>query len=130
MNTKNNFIRHGLGTVRPYLYGYLDLPEFVKQAFDGKELENAKTGDNDFHVEMQIGDSVVVLEVGEPDATTPRAAIYLYVPDVDTSYQKALKAGAMSLAAPSDKPYQERSAEIKDSFGNTWYISTYTGQES
>ena len=40
---------------------------------------------------------------------------------------RAMAAGATSVAAPEDKPYQERAAGIKDSFGNTWYIATYTG---
>jgi PhnB protein len=40
---------------------------------------------------------------------------------------RALSAGATSVAAPENKPYQERAAGIKDSFGNTWWIATYTG---
>jgi PhnB protein len=51
----------------------------------------------------------------------------VYVDDVDAAYQRALASGATSITAPEDKPYQERSAGVKDSFGNIWYIATYTG---
>ena len=69
---------------------------------------------------------MVVLEVGDPPhpGGTP-ASIYVYVEDVDAAYKRALEAGANAVGAPSDKPYQERSAGIKDSYGNIWYIATY-----
>ncbi len=41
--------------------------------------------------------------------------------------QRALEMGAASIAAPEDKPYQERACGVRDSFGNAWYISTYVG---
>lgn len=126
MNNKTPYIRHGMGAVRPYLFGSLETPEFVKQAFNAQELERSGSGEG-FHVELQIGDAIVVLETGggEFAATADRAAVYVYVDDVDACYERALKAGATSLAAPEDKPYQERGAGVKDPFGNTWWIATY-----
>jgi len=121
-------IRHGVGSVRPYLYGNLDLADLIKRAFDAEELERLPTPGG-FHIEARIGDSMVVLEVGNfpaPAKPTP-ASIYVYVADVDRAYRRALEAGATSVTAPEDKPYQERSAGVKDSFGNIWYIATYTG---
>jgi PhnB protein len=126
MSTANTHIRHGIGTVRPYLYGYLDLLDFVKQVFGAEELERVEARKG-FHIEVKIGDSVVVLEVGEPPATATRGSVYVYVPDVDAAYDRALRAGATSLAEPTDKPYQERGAGVLDTFGNTWWIATYTG---
>jgi PhnB protein len=101
--------------------------ELVKRAFGAVELERLKAG-NGYHVEAKIGDSMVVMEVGDPPhpGGTP-ASIYVYIDDVDAAYQRALAAGATSVAVPEDKPYQERAAGIKDSFGNTWWIATYTG---
>jgi PhnB protein len=121
-----NYVRHGVGTVRPYLYGNLDLIEFVQQVFGAVELERSEFGPRSFHVEAAIGDSVIVLEVGDPPpASAAPASIYVYVPDVDAAYGRALEAGAEEIAAPEDKPYDERAAGVKDSFGNTWWISTY-----
>ncbi len=127
MSTATKHIRHGVGSVRPYLYGRLDMLELVKRAFGAVELERLEAGKG-YHVEAKIGDSMVVMEVGDPPhpGGTP-ASIYVYIDDVDAAYQRALAAGATSVAAPENKPYQERAAGIKDSFGNTWWIATYTG---
>ena len=120
-------IRHGIGAARPYLYGILDLIDLVKQAFGAEELERLPSA-RGFHIEAKIGDSVIVLEVGEfpPNVSLTRASIYVYVPDVDAAYRRALAAGATSIAPPEDKPYQERAAGVKDSFGNVWYFATFT----
>ncbi|WP_437578030.1 VOC family protein [Sorangium sp. So ce887] len=119
-------IRHGIGAVRPYVFGHLDLTDFVKRAFGAVELERQQMGPDSFHVELQIDDSVVVLETGEPrPANATVASIYVYVDDVDAAYARALQFGAVSIAAPEDKPYDERAAGVKDSFGNIWWISTY-----
>jgi len=126
--SNNRHIRHGAGSVRPYLYGSLDMLELVKRAFGAVELESLETRNNGFHVEAQIGDSIIVMEACDPPHPSGKpASIYVYVEDVDTAYQRALEAGATSIAAPENKPYQERAAGVMDSFGNTWWIATYTG---
>lgn len=120
------YVRHGAGTVRPYLYGHTDLIEFVQEVFGAVELERFDFGNGHLHVEAAIGDSVIVLEVGDPlPATAAPASIYVYVPDVDAAYGRALQVGAEDLAPPADKPYDERAAGVRDSFGNTWWIATY-----
>jgi PhnB protein len=123
-----NHIRHGIGAVRPYLYGNPGLPDFVKRAFGAVELERIEN-EAGAHVEARIGDSVIVIESGEfpPTAEPTRASIYVYVEDVDAAYRRALEAGAIAVAAPEDKPYEERGAGVRDSFGNTWWIATYRG---
>jgi PhnB protein len=120
------YVRHDFGAVRPYLYGHLDLSEFVERTFGAVELERQKMGDG-YHIETKIGDSVVTLETGEfpPDVTPTRASIYVYVEDVDAAYQRAIECGATSLTEPEDKPYDERVAGVQDTFGNTWWISTF-----
>jgi PhnB protein len=121
-----SYVRHGVGTVRPYLYGPVDLIAFVQEVFGAVELERFAFGLSCFHVETAIGDSVVVLEVGDPPpATGAPSSIYVYVPDVDAAYGRALEAGAEDVSPPQDKPYDERVAGVKDAFGNTWWIATY-----
>ncbi|WP_151759719.1 VOC family protein [Dictyobacter vulcani] len=128
MTNTNIAMRHGMGTVRPYLYGKLDLLDFVKNVFGAEELERASTGENGVHVEVQIGDSVVVLEIGKDFTAATRASTYVYVSDVDAAYQRAIQAGATSLSKPEDKPYHERGAGVRDTFGNIWWIATYAGK--
>ena len=119
-------IRHGFGAVRPYLYGRGDSGEFIKQVFGAEILENLPVGNKGFHIEARIGDSALVIEAGDPPHPGGKpASIYVYVEDVDAAYARAIKFGATSVAAPEDKPYQERGCGVRDSFGNTWYIATY-----
>lgn len=119
------FARHGVGTVRPYIFGHVDLATFIQQTFNATELERIPVGSG-FHVEAQIGDSVIMMELGGNALRVGTAsAIYVFVPDVDAAYERAIQAGATSIVRPEDKPYQERAAGVKDSFGNTWWIATY-----
>jgi PhnB protein len=128
MSSATKHIRHGVGSVRPYLYGRLDMLELVKRAFGAVELERLEAGKGGLHIEAKIGDSMIVMEVSDPPHPGGKpASIYVYIDDVDAAYQRALAAGATSVAAPEDKPYEERAAGVKDSFGNIWWIATYTG---
>jgi PhnB protein len=109
-------------------HGHLGLRDIVKDAFGAAELERHQVGPKTFHIEAQIGDSIIVLETGDPPHPEgTRGSIYVYVTDADGAYRRALERGATSVAAPEDKPYQERQAGVRDSFGNIWWISTYRG---
>jgi uncharacterized glyoxalase superfamily protein PhnB len=95
------------------------LVEFLKQAFDA-------TGDflTDRPSVMRIGDSLVMVSsVGPRDAMT--AFLYLYVDDIDQTYQRALAAGAVSLEEPTDLPYGDRRGMVRDPCGNIWQIATH-----
>ena len=123
-------IRHGMGAVRAYLYGDLDTIPFVVAVFGALILERSENlGESPgFHVEVQIGDSVVVIEASDAWVNPPRPqAVYVYVPDVDDAFIRAIAMGATLLGDIEDKPYQERACAVRDPFGNTWYIATYTG---
>ncbi len=125
-----NFIRRGFGTVRPYVHGPLSLFDFVCEVFSATELERHEFGPDAFHAEVQIGDSVLVIEAGQlpPDVEPWQNAVYVYVPNVDAAYDRAIAAGAEAVSAPVDKPYEERQAGFRDVAGNTWWISTYVGR--
>jgi uncharacterized glyoxalase superfamily protein PhnB len=53
------------------------------------------------------------------------AHFYLYVPDVDDTYKRALAAGASSVEEPADQDYGDRNAGVKDPAGNIWYVATH-----
>ncbi|HUA36022.1 MAG TPA: VOC family protein [Candidatus Binataceae bacterium] len=125
MSTHNSFTRDGFGQVRPYLFGRLDLADFIRTVFGAQELSRHKLGDKAFHIEARIGDSVVVLEVADPPHAAGKPnSTYVYVPNVDAAYKRALGAGATTMRAPADQPYDERNCGVVDSFGNTWWIAT------
>ncbi|HKP46363.1 MAG TPA: VOC family protein [Pyrinomonadaceae bacterium] len=129
METKLTHIRHGFGSVRPYIYGGLTLPDFVEYVFGARQLERHDFNERSFHYEGQLGDSVIVIEAGDLPAheSGTKSSIYVYVADVDATFARALERGAITINAPEEKPYQERQAGFKDASGNTWWISTYTG---
>jgi PhnB protein len=73
---------------------------------------------------MRIGDSLVM--VSDTGARPPFPAfLYVYVEDADTTYQRALDAGAVSLEGVRDTPYGDRRAMVRDPHGNVWQIATY-----
>jgi len=129
------FTRHRLGAVRPYLYGGPDVADFIAYVFDAHVLEKQALdrseydGRHAFHVEFQISDSVVVLEVSDPphESAAP-GSIYVYVPNVDQVYARAMELKATSMMKPTDQAYDERSAGVRDSFGNRWWVSTYAAK--
>ena len=77
------------------------------------------------HAKIRVGTSVV--EMGESHGKYPPmpTMFYLYVPDCDAVYHRALAAGATSISEPADQPYGDRSSAVKDAFGNQWYIATH-----
>ena len=125
MSNQANYIRHGMGAVRPYLYGNLELPDFLKEVFGAEVVESTGNRSSGYHVEMRLADSVFVVETGEKLADGPRSQVYVYVENSDATYEKAMQAGATSVEAPSDKPYHERAGGFKDPSGNTWWIGTF-----
>lgn len=121
-------IPEGLHTVTAYLHPLRAEPviSFLKRAFGAEELEKYASPDGVIHhAKIRIGDSM--LEMGEahgPYQPMP-AVFYLYVPDVDAMYSRAVNAGATSTSEPADQTYGDRSAGVKDVFGNQWYIATH-----
>lgn len=120
-------IRYGFGSVRPYIHGPVALVDFIKQVFCAVELERHEFGSESYHVELQIGDSVVALEAGVlPEGVAAWTnSIYVYVENVDSVYDKAIQLDAEPIAAPVDKPYKERQAGFRDAAGNTWWVGSY-----
>ena len=70
------------------------------------------------------------LVVRDVEAVLFPATLYVYVPDCDAVYAKALAAGAKSLAAPENKEYGDRNAGVEDACGNHWYIGTHLGGDA
>src|SRR5262249_58933693 len=99
--------------------------DFLKRAFDAREIERADSASGQvLHAKIGIGNSVV--EIGEPhDRWQPMPTmLYLYVPDADEVYEKAMRAGATSIHPPADQRYGDRNGGVTDEWGNQWYIAT------
>jgi PhnB protein len=51
--------------------------------------------------------------------------LYIYVPNVDAVYQRAVTAGGTSMMEPTDMFYGDRSGGVKDPSGTQWFIGTH-----
>jgi PhnB protein len=122
-------IPDGFHSVTPYLTvrGAPKVIEFLKQAF-GAEIahEPIKRPDGTImHAAVKIGDScIMIAEESEMAKATP-SSLYVYVPDVDSVYQQAVKAGGKTMMEPMDMFYGDRCGGVKDPSGNSWMIATH-----
>ena len=119
-----------VGTVAAAGSGVAKLLEFAKAAFDAKEEACLHRDDGSvMHAVVRIGDSPVMM--GDPTGPAARfgpmpSSIYLYVPDCDRVYQRALSAGGVSVMPVTDIPFNgERYGGVKDPVGNVWWIATH-----
>ena len=98
---------------------------FLKAAFGATESICQRNPDNSvMHAELRVGDSLLMLGQAGGDWMALSAAVYVWVPDVDSIYAQALAAGANSQSAPEDKPYGHRNAGVVDSNGIIWWIGS------
>lgn len=119
-------ISRDLHTVTLYFHvaGAQRFIDFLANAFEAEELMRSEEGQGRIaHAKVRIGDSVIELgEAREPSQPLP-PAVYLFVEDVDETYERALRAGATSMMEPKDQPYGQRNAWVKDPFDNVWYLA-------
>jgi PhnB protein len=115
-------------TVTPYLVvrNVSDLIDFLKQVFEVEELERFHRPDGSItHAEVRIGDSVVMMGEASGDFAPVPVMLHVYLEDSDAAYRRALAAGATSLQEPADQFYGDRTAGVKDAFGNQWWLATH-----
>ena len=120
------YIPQGLRPVTPFLHpiGAPALIEFMKQAFDAEEISREQSPEGVIHhATVRIGDSMIEMGEAHGDAQPMPPALYTYVENVEETYQRALKAGATSLQAPTDQGYGDRTAWVKDAWDNIWYLA-------
>lgn len=116
-----------LRTVNVFLHPHRAEPvlAFLGRAFGADTIGKFATPDGIVHHAMaRIGDTVI--EMGDahgPNQPMP-TMFYLYLPNVDAAYMRAMEAGATSIAEPTDHPYGDRVGAVKDVFGNQWYLAT------
>ena len=123
----------GYRTLTPYIVAQdaAGLIDFVKQAFGAEETFRSIGSAGGIHAEVRVGDSMLMMGGGGPglklSGKPKQFGFHYYVPDCDATYRRALEAGGTSIDEPRDQPYGERSANVRDSAGNFWYIATYQG---
>lgn len=122
-------IPDGYHSVTPYLTvrGAAKVIQFLEQAF-GAEIshEPLKRPDGTImHAQVKIGDSRIMIAEESEMAKATLSSLYLYVPNADNVYQRAVKAGGKTIMEPADMFYGDRSGGVKDPAGNSWFIATH-----
>jgi len=100
--------------------------KFLKDAFGAKEDECHLMPDGTvMHAALTIGDSKLMLAEACGKYKPIPMMTYLYVRDVDTTYKRALEAGAKSIQKPEDQFYGDRMGGVTDYLGNMWWLGTH-----
>ncbi|MFA6015820.1 MAG: VOC family protein [Gallionellaceae bacterium] len=133
---KVNHIPAGFQPITPYLIvkGAAEAIRFYQQAFCAIEVGRITTPDGVIgHAELKIDEARLMLSEEMPawKNKSPRTlggtsvGIVLYVPDVDTTFQRALDAGATQVEPLQNQFYGDRAGMLTDPFGHNWYIMTH-----
>jgi uncharacterized glyoxalase superfamily protein PhnB len=111
----------GWPTVTPRIFtpDVAGLVAFLKSVFGGEGEVRA-----DMPTEIRIGDSIVMVSDGGGVRDAMPAFLYVYVADTDATFERAIAAGAEAIEGPSNMPYGDRRATVRDRWGNIWQIAT------
>jgi PhnB protein len=110
--------------------------EFYAEVFGATERMRFPGPDGTIaHAEIEIGDSVVIIEDASPEMGTKAPPpggvdgsptfLFIYVEDVDAVIERAVKLGATLKRAPQDQFYGDRDGHIVDPFGHGWTVATH-----
>lgn len=96
------------------------LVSFLKTVFgaQGQYRESRPT-------ELRIGDSIIMVSDFESRGNYP-ACLYVYVDDVDATFNLAVSLGVDVIEEPLDTPYGDRRAVVTDRWANMWQIAQTT----
>lgn len=125
-----NYKPSGYPSVAPYLIvdGAAATIDFLIGALDAVSIRQFAAPDGRImHAEVRIDDTVVMVADSAPGWPAMAAHVHVYVKDVDTTYRRALAAGATSVQEPVKKEDEDKRGGVRDSGGTTWWIATRIG---
>lgn len=122
-------------TITPHLVvqGVATAVAWYSQAFGAHELlrNMAPDGKTVMHCEMLLGDSrFFVTDEFPQGGQSPKSlggtpvTLHLYVPDVDTVFERAVAAGADVILPVDDQFWGDRYGMLTDPFGHRWSIAS------
>ena len=130
-------IPEGYHSLTPYLAvdGAAKAIDFYKEAFGAQENMRMPGPDGKIaHAELQIGDSKLMLSDPFPqsDVQPPPArggatgSVFMYVQDVDATFEQAQRAGAKVVTELEDMFWGDRFGTLSDPFGHVWSVAQHT----
>jgi PhnB protein len=137
-DSKPNPIPEGYRRITPCLVvrGAAKALDFYAEVFGATERMRFPGPDGAIaHAEIQIGDSVLIVEDEDPrrGTTAPPAGglpgtpvfQFIYVADVDAVVARAVELGATLTRAPEDQFYGDRDGFLIDPFGHGWTVASH-----
>jgi PhnB protein len=130
-------VREGYQTVTPALTvrNGAEAIEFYKKAFGAEEVMRVlgPDGKSIMHAEIRLGNSRIMLGDEAPSTGClapvtlggPGGSLYVYVPDVDVAFKRAVAAGAKVLMPVTDMFYGDRLGQVEDPSGHRWGLATH-----
>ena len=108
--------------------------DFYTRAFGAKVTERMPgPGGKLMHAEFRVGDSVVMLSDEFPQGGTKSppslggssGSLFLYVPDVDAAFKRAVDAGCQVAMPLMNMFWGDRFGRLVDPFGHHWGLATH-----
>lgn len=136
-NTPVKAIPDGYDALIPYLVqrDAAKSIDFYKELFGATELHRMTYPDSTkiAHAEIKIRNNVMMIGEENPQygAVSPLALngpspvhVFLYVPDVDALFNKAVAMGVKVGMPPMDMFWGDRYCKFTDPFGHNWAVAT------
>lgn len=109
--------------------------EFYKKAFDATLIDLFPNlhGPGVMHAVIKVGDSLLMMGDEMPGSPYKSAetlgvcpmSLFLYVPDADATFKKAIAAGAKMLMPVADMFWGDRAGSLEDPFKYQWMVATH-----
>jgi PhnB protein len=108
--------------------------DFYREAFGAEENVRMPGPDGKIaHAELQIGDSKLMLSDPFPHSNVrppserggPTGSVFMYVDDVDATFEQAQRAGAEVVSELEDMFWGDRFGTLSDPFGHVWSVATH-----
>jgi PhnB protein len=144
MNPKSGPLRQGYHTLTPMLSvdDAIRAIEFYQRVFDAEVTErHDEPGGKVSNATLRIGDSLLMLSdessehsrehASEGWPRSPKslrgssASIYVYVPDAEDVFRRAVAERARVIAPVADKEWGDRVGSFQDPFGHVWNVATH-----
>ncbi|HKO64923.1 MAG TPA: hypothetical protein VJU13_06950 [Candidatus Nitrosocosmicus sp.] len=77
------------------------------------------------YAEIKIGDTCIMVEENHEISNSCSPSLWIYVGDVNITYNKALKEGCNSIQVPTPMFGVDAVSKIVDRFGIIWLIATF-----
>lgn len=127
------FIPEGFNSVSTYLF-VEDAPaylKFLKTVFYAEELSRTEREPGIIaNCVMKIGNTNIMISQATGSFMGMKTALYLYVNNVEATYNRALEFGCESVFEAQDMDYGDRQAGVRDAQGTYWWISTRLEEKS